>query len=499
MKRFGSILLLAIAAGGLWGAARLNEPLRDARRAHGITQADPLVNAPPLVAFTTVALGGFRGIVADLLWLRSARLQQEGRYFELVQLADWITKLEPRFTAVWSYHAWNLAYNISVLLERPEERWRWVRSGIELLRDEGLRYNPGDARLLYELGWLFQHKVGADLDSAHLFYKRAWAAEMAELFDGPTPDYGNLTLAAATRAELLQRPGVADLVARLQAEGRDPFSPARIAEARAAPPDDPLRSSAGRELVDHLRRLELRDRYKLDPARMREVDARHGPLDWRLPQAHAIYWATRSREVARTEFDKLSAERMTFQSLADAFRQGSLHVDPARDLFILSPNPALAPRVNDIYLDARAKFPDNETIRTAHANFLRDAIVTHYTFNNVAEARRLFDLLRTEYPSDATQAPFLRYVTDAFATRIDQMTAAEAQTIVEGALFQSFFWQVNDDPDRAAGFASLARLTYDRFQARAATTPETLMRLGLPPFEDLRRLARDRITAELGH
>ena len=30
-------------------------------------------NAPPVVAFTTVALGSFRGLVADFLWLRSNR------------------------------------------------------------------------------------------------------------------------------------------------------------------------------------------------------------------------------------------------------------------------------------------------------------------------------------------------------------------------------------------------------------------------------------------
>ena len=62
-------------------------------------------NMPPLVALTTVALGGFRGLIADVLWLRATRMQEEGKYFEIVQLSDWITKLEPRFTPVWSFHA----------------------------------------------------------------------------------------------------------------------------------------------------------------------------------------------------------------------------------------------------------------------------------------------------------------------------------------------------------------------------------------------------------
>jgi len=44
--------------------------------------------APPPAALTTVLLGGFRGVFTDLLWIRAATLQQQGRFVELVQLAD---------------------------------------------------------------------------------------------------------------------------------------------------------------------------------------------------------------------------------------------------------------------------------------------------------------------------------------------------------------------------------------------------------------------------
>lgn len=497
MRKFSVVILLALVVAGLWTASDYNRELRDARREYSISQADPLINAPPLVAFTTVALGGFRGIVADILWLRSARLQEEGRYFELVQLADWITKLEPRFTSIWAFHAWNLAYNISVLLDRPEERWRWVRHGISLLRDEGIRYNPGDARLLYELGWLFQHKVAGEMDTAHMFYKRAWAAEMADLWDGPTPDYANLALAAQTRAELLARPGVAALVEQLQAAGRNPFSYARVAEARHAPPDDPLRSSAGRELIDHLRRRRLEDDYKLDPLVMREIDSQYGPLDWRLPQAHALYWAWHSRKVARREFDRVSAERMIFQSLADAFRQGNLFWDRKRDLFILSPNPELTPRVQAAYEEALAKFPDQDTIRTAHANFLREAIVIRFTFNQMAEARALFHDLRKRYPEETGGADFETFVQEQFLARQDRLSVRDARAVVEGALFQSEFWRAVGDENRALGYAGLARITWERHQRRVAKSPDMEARLALPPLEELRRLARDRVAAEL--
>ena len=104
-----------------------------------------------MLAFTTVALGGFRGLISNLLWIRANDLQIDDKFFEAAQLADWITDLEPHFAQVWAFQAWNMAYNISVKFKENapgdySDRWRWVQRGIELLRDEGLRYNP-DERL----------------------------------------------------------------------------------------------------------------------------------------------------------------------------------------------------------------------------------------------------------------------------------------------------------------------------------------------------------------
>lgn len=252
----------------------------------GISQADPLINAPPLVTFTTVALGGFRGILADFLWLCVARLQQEGQYFELVQLADWITKLEPRFTSVWAYHAWNMAYNISGSLRARKTAGAGCSTGFNCGRYEGLVYNPGEPRLLYELGWLFQHKIGANMDQAHGYYKQAWAAEITGLLGGPRPDYGALTAAAPTRADLWPAracPRSSKPSPRSNAipsarpcwpscSGPTPIPAAHRGRTTTAGPMPP----AG--LVND----------QPDPGLMREVEASYGPLDWRLPQAHTL-------------------------------------------------------------------------------------------------------------------------------------------------------------------------------------------------------------------
>jgi len=338
-KKTGCILLL-FALAALLLAGRQHPRLLELRQAHQINQAQPLENMPPLVSFTTVALGGFRGIIADLLWIRAAEMQRQGRYFEIVQLASWITRLEPRFPEVWAYHGWNMAYNISFLFSNSEDRWRWVKNGFELLRDDGLRYNPGSTQLLTELGWIFQHKIAGTSDSAHLYYKKAWALEMHRLLGGPAPDYDHLS---STTSET------------------------------------------------------LRKQYKLDPARMQAIDQQYGPLDWRSPQAQAIYWAALARESA-TPWNILSAERMIYQSLLDASRNGRIHLHPESGLFLTGPDLNLIPQVRKAYLQALQSRPDLPILQNAYLFFLQEAVTRLWVDGRMDEAKTLFAELKERSP-----------------------------------------------------------------------------------------------------
>jgi len=92
-KLYKAALILALvpllALSGLT-QRRLNQD----RVALGVTRGESLgQTAPPVLAFTTVALGGFRGLIANALWIRAIELQEQDKYFEKVQLTDWITKL----------------------------------------------------------------------------------------------------------------------------------------------------------------------------------------------------------------------------------------------------------------------------------------------------------------------------------------------------------------------------------------------------------------------
>jgi len=224
--RLKKILLLFLAGALLFSSGQFQKSLNRDRETLGLTHAAVLENAPPMLAFTTVALGGFRGLISNILWIRANDLQQDDKFFEAAQLADWITKLEPTFAQVWLFQGWNMAYNISVKFKDFPDRWRWVERGIELLRDEGLRYNPNSVDIYRELGWFFQHKMGANMDDANMFYKSQWAGEMRPFF-GPN----------GTNFDLLLNP-----------------------------PDTAARTNAAR----------FRDQFKMDAAFAKSVDAQYG-------------------------------------------------------------------------------------------------------------------------------------------------------------------------------------------------------------------------------
>lgn len=95
------VAFIVVLIGSLVLAGFLQKGLNRDRERLGITRTTVISNAPPVLAFTTVALGAFRGLIANALWIRANDLQEEGKNFEAVQLADWITKLQPDLDTPW--------------------------------------------------------------------------------------------------------------------------------------------------------------------------------------------------------------------------------------------------------------------------------------------------------------------------------------------------------------------------------------------------------------
>jgi len=104
-------------------------------------------------------LGGARGVAANVLWGRALDLQKAHDWDRLKVTVDQITKLQPHFLRVWSWQGWNLAYNVSVEWDAPEDKYDWIKQGINFLK-EGVRKNEKSPDLLWDTAWTYFQKVG---------------------------------------------------------------------------------------------------------------------------------------------------------------------------------------------------------------------------------------------------------------------------------------------------------------------------------------------------
>lgn len=403
------------------------------RASLGLTRLTPLENAPPVLAFTTVALGGFRGLIANALWMRASDLQEEGKYFEMVQLSDWITKLQPKITTVWYHLAWNMAYNISVKFQDHKDRWQWVQKGIELLRDEGLVYNPKETLLYRELSWFFQHKMGQDLDDAHLYYKGAWIQLMED------------------------------------AVGKGP----QVYQT--------LMNSEDPEDIDRLRKL--RENFRLDPEIMVEVDEQFGPLDWRLPETHAIYWAYLGLEVAK-EDQKMTLRRSIYQSMQLAFQRGRLIENEFTGTYEFGPNLNLIDKVNSAYELMKEEQPDMaDHIGTGHRNFLREAVYFLYTHSRMTEAQEWFSYLKELYPEGVPQGMTLdEYAVSRVTEVAGDTSSPRTISVLQGLVSRSYYLLAIGEDDQATGHMDLARTIHTTYNRKVKDNE----RVAIPEFDMIR-------------
>ena len=448
LTRYQKPVLIALAVVLIFGVSRVQSRLNAQRDSMGLTRMEPLENAPPMLAFTTVALGGFRGLIANALWMRVNDLQEQDKFFEMVQLSDWITKLQPHFTSVWIHLAWNMSYNISVKFNDPKDRWEWVKRGIELLRDEGLRYNPGEPLLYRELAWHFQHKMGQYLDDAHNYYNGACIEETLDIFPNGHPDF----------EELLN------------------------------PTTDETRKRVDR----------LRNHFKMDPAWIREVDERYGPLEWRLPETHAIYWAIVGLEKTASEKlkekDLISLRRVIFQSMQLAFHRGRL-IFPRKGTteFMYAPNLDIVNRTSRAYEEMMEFEPDMlQNLETAHKNFLKTAVYFLYSYNRLAFANQWFQYMVKKYPGAVPDGQTLDEFALAKVTEdVGESSHDRVKAVLEGLLTSAFTSLAIGEDDRAVGLDRFAQKVWNRFESELPEASKE--RVGLPPLGELKKVVLDQL------
>jgi tetratricopeptide (TPR) repeat protein len=124
--------------------------LRDRSIANKTPRYDPAEHAPLLL------LGSLRGIAVDLLWIRAIARHEEKKYYELLTINNLIAKLQPNFSSVWIFQAWNMAYNIAHEWDAPQNKWKWIHAGLDFGKRGALK-NPNSSDLLFELGYMYLH------------------------------------------------------------------------------------------------------------------------------------------------------------------------------------------------------------------------------------------------------------------------------------------------------------------------------------------------------
>ena len=451
--------------------------------------------APPIVALGT-AIGALRGLIVDYLWIKVTIQKENGLLYEVMSDADLITKLQPRFPEVWSFHGHNMAYNISVMTNTPEERWAWVNAGISLVRERGIRYNPNDLVLHKELAFWFSHKIDGLADDAHLFYKRQFAREWHYVL-GPAPFSHEDRIAAMKR--IADAPGtldelyaavpatrelVADLEARLKplgprfafaldrrflvlegewaAQRASPY--AQLLGMRALNEDaatllgvfdatfgDAKRKEAADALLATMRKRVLIDAYNMDPTLMYEYTRDTGPLDWRHAASHALYWARRGNQFGgyritddKDIFKSINNDRVEIQAMQALSRSGLVAYDPFSGDNVTRLSDARWIKVIDRYFqtlydrhyDVRGGGADSFT--DFHENFMKQAVRELYRAGDPDGAQEVLDRLDRLYGSGGA-VPNMAYKKE-LRDFVNEITFAEYEMqpeVARGDVFAS--------------------------------------------------------------
>lgn len=455
-----------------------------------------LEGVPATLALTTFALGPLRGLIVDGLWWRMIQHQDRGNYFETIQLTNWITALQPRFANVWAFGAWNLCYNVAHEFPDPELRWKWIERAISMLRDQALTYTPDHPMIRRELARIFWDRIGKRGDVSQTMFQRNWAmAILPYLPEGNRNDIMHLLDASRQASALFATPGAEALLADARKAGID--------LAAAATPDNPdaraftafLQENASRQAVwDSLRPCYLarqfQSRFRMDLDRMLFIDKEYGPFDWRLPQAHAVYWAIPARKRFTELFtvEERQIDNIVRQSLEQAFRHGRLIYRPETGFFMTTNNLAILGRMHDYY-DAFLKDRYSPTYDQLHKEFLTEAVAVLYSYDEITSARELFGHYREDYFTETYHPSFEEFCIDAVQKILLGRSYADSRAMVHAVMYQAYFSLASGDMARARGYARMARQVYDRHQREYKDAPAFL----LPPFDSIKQGALEEL------
>jgi hypothetical protein len=221
-----------------------------------------------------------------------------------------------------------------------------------------------------------------------------------------------------------------------------------------------------------------------------EVPGKVLSVDWRLPDAHALYWANLSLEVAALALDReqaVNADRIQFHSLANLYRRGRLLVRPPEPgkppTWIASPNFDFLDRIVKLHqadLDF-FKGPGEVPYHEGYLNFLREVIVDLYLSDKVSRAAHFHKMLKDIGPEPKNQT-LDEFILGRWNEIAKTLNTEQCTKFLQEIYFRAYYWASLGDLDQAAGQERLAQLLARVYQRERPHLP-------LPPLREIRRAA----------
>lgn len=233
----------------------------------------------------------------------------------------------------------------------------------------------------------------------------------------------------------------------------------------------------------------------MDPVVMKQVDEEYGPLEWRLPETHAIYWATIGLKHAADK-DKDTLRRVIYQCMDRAFQRGRLIMFDNDHEIYMAPNLDIVDKANQAYLDMMKIDHSRLDQQAGYRNFLRKVVYNLYSHSRMKEAEKWWKKLKETYPDAVPPGISLDdWAVDMVSEDAADKDQNKAVSAIESQITFAFFNLAIGEDETAQVSARLARAVWTRYMTAVGCLKnppaQDCPRVALPPLEVMRDVIRD--------
>lgn len=429
-----------------------------------------------------VFLRGFRGLAADAIFLKCINLQDEKAYDDIPVLVNWLITIQPDFTEAVLFWSSNLAWNISAAHGDFELRWKWIKHGIDLLKDSAIpNYNDPEYHL--EMARIYRMRIGEIIDRSDLFFKTKLLFEMkgilgqwkmSDLSNAASDVYDMNEIIGDGRFEqILRENGISE--ANLYKTFR---------EIRRIPLN--LSDQEAETIELFLRKKLLFDITGIDAVVAEDVNDIYGELDWRLSDSLAVYWAhtgkLRAQELERNPY---RYEKMIMRALLRVLQNGTLFYVNQNHELQTSPNFEVVNYLDELFPMMLRHYKKSEkAIKTNHRNFLMAAISLFYAYGEEKRANDYFIRYRQFFPEESANYSLNKLALEVLSGAGASHDYRTVQSLISGLYRRMFEFMALGEMEKATTMDVSAQRVWNAYKVNIDVA--SYEKDKLPPLKNIK-------------